>query len=329
MVLTYDALLQCLLAAHQSVTLLCLDLSEGNTRLTGHRSAEVFAQQGVCLLVAQVFLDLDMRHRAVQKVDGRGWQALLRQVALGQTDGLVEHGLVNRQVVIGLVGWHDALEDAQGDGRVGLVDGDLLDIRGHLLVCLDVLRISVDARCAEQLQTAFAQFVLQERRAAEEGALLVEQFVDLLDDQHGVGQCLHLVDDILEAVFHFALVLGVATQGGRVEFVGDGAVEETGRLVGCQTADEAVHQRSLSHAALTRNQQVGLRLPAQDLVDDCDLLVEADHLVQVACSGDGGLVDAVFGQVALAFRRRALLQFRALHVGCFYTGSLGHLGADV
>ena len=121
-----------------------------------------------------------------------------------------------------LVGRHHTLQNLQRACCIGLVNGYLLDVRRHLLVGLDILGEAVNARCAEQLQTTLRQLVLQEGRAAEQRPLLVEQLVYLLDDEHGIGQCLNLVDDILEAVFHLALVLRVAAQHGSVQLVGNG-----------------------------------------------------------------------------------------------------------
>ena len=67
-----------------------------------------------------------------------------------------------------LIGGDGTLQDAQRQVGGGLLDGDLLQLGGHLLVGLDVLREAVDARGGEQLQTTLRQLVLQDRRSAEQ-----------------------------------------------------------------------------------------------------------------------------------------------------------------
>ena len=93
--------------------------------------------------------------------------------------------------------------------HVGLLDGNLLKVRHHLLVGLNVLGIAVDARCAEQLQVAFLKLVLQYGRGAEQCALLVEELVDALNHEHGILQLANLGGHALHAVVHLALILGV------------------------------------------------------------------------------------------------------------------------
>ena len=167
-----------------------------------------------------------------------------------------------------LVGGQGTLQDAQRQVGCRLLNGDLLELRGHLLVSLDILREAVDARGGEQLQTALRQLVLQDGRSAKQRSLLVEQLVDRLDDKHGIGHVLDLSDHVLEAVLHLTLILGVTTQGSSVEFVGHGSTQETRHMVGSQLAYEAIHQRGLTHTGLSSDQQIGLRLAAEYLVDN-------------------------------------------------------------
>ena len=229
-----------------------------------------------------------------------------------------------------LVGGDGTLQDAQRQVGRGFLHSDLLQLRGHLLVSLDILRIAVDARGGEQLQTTFAQFVLQDGRSAEQRALLVEQLVDRFDDQHSVRQVLHLRDHILEAVLHLTLILGVATEGSGVQLIGHSPAQEARHMVGSQFTYETVHQRCLTHTSLTGDEQVRLGLTAEDLVDDRDLLLKANHIIQIASTCDGGLVHTILGQTALAASGRCLLrQLGTLHIGGLHIRTTTHLGTDV
>ena len=101
-------------------------------------------------------------------------------------------------------------------------------------------------------------------------------------------------------------------------------------MVGGQLTDEAVYERGLTDTGLTCNQQVGLGLTTEYLVDHGDLLLKSDDVVQIAGTGDGGLVDAVLRDTALATCGRGLLgQLGALHVGSLHVSTTTHLGTDV
>ena len=229
-----------------------------------------------------------------------------------------------------LIGRDGTLQDAQRQVGSRLLDGDLLQLGGHFLVGLDVLREAVDARGGEQLQTTLRQLVLQDRRSAEQRALLVEQLVDRLDDEHGIRQVLHFGDHVLEAVLYLTLVLGVTTEGGGIELISHCPTQEARHMVGSQLANEAVQQRGLTDTGLTRNQQVGLGLTTEYLVNDGDFLLKSDDVVQIAGTCDGGLVHAVLGQTALATSGRGLLrQLGALHIGSLHVRAATHLRTDV
>ena len=182
MILTHYALLQCLLGTQQSVALAGLYLTQRYARKLSHHSAQVFAGKLGMLILGQVVGYLDVRHGAIEQVDGRCRQRLLGKIALSQADGLCKHSLVGGQSVVLLKRWYHALQNGQCSIGCRFVDADFLEYRCHLLVGLDILSKSVDARCAKQLQTAFVQLVLKYGRCTEQRALLVKQLIDLLDD---------------------------------------------------------------------------------------------------------------------------------------------------
>ena len=47
--------------------------------------------------------------------------------------------------MIFLIGWQGTLENTQGQISSGFLHGDLLQFRGHLLVGLDILGVTVNA----------------------------------------------------------------------------------------------------------------------------------------------------------------------------------------
>ena len=330
-ILADDAFLENLFAAEQALPLPGLDLAERNAGLFGDDGAQVRGRQVLMmqLLGTQVIVDLDMRHRTVQEVDGRSREGFLRQVTLRELDGLLHHRLVQFEPVIRFIGGHDALEDLHRLVGGRLLYRYLLEVGDHFLVGLDILGVAVDTGRCQQLQLTFAQLILEDGGGAVKRALLVEELVDALDDEDGILESFHLSDDTLEAVFDLALVLGVAAKGGHIQLIGHCVAEEAGNLAGGHFPDETVHQGRLADAGLSGDQEIGLGLAAEDLVNDADLLFEADDIVEVAGPGHGGFVDTVLCQQTLAGCRGILLQLSPAHIGGFDIGPAAHLGADV
>ena len=318
-VLAHDPLLEDLLAAEKALALFSLDLSERNAGLLGDDSAEVGSQEllVVELFGAEVVVDLDVGHRAVYEVDGRCGKRLFGQVALGELDGILHHGFVDLDAVVLLVGRHDALEDLHRLVRRRLVDGYLFEVRDHLLVGLDVFGVAVYAGSRYKLEPALAELALEDGGSAVEGALLVEELVYAFDDENGVGKLLDLCYDALEAVLDLALVLGVAAEGGDVKLPGGRVGEEARDLAGGDLTDESVDEGGLADAGLSGNEEIRFGLTAENLVDDADLLFEADDIVEVPGAGEGCLVGAVFRKEALAGRWRTLPEFVSAHIGGF------------
>ena len=241
---------------------------------------------------------LQLCHGAVNEVEGRVGQRLFGQVAFGQADGVAHHVLVHRQVVEFLIGGQGALQDAQGQFGIGLFHHDSFQLRHYFLVSFYILGVAVDGGGAQQGKPSLADFLLQDGRGAVQGALLVEELVYLLDDEDDVSFGLDFFQQLLEAVFHLSFVGGVGGQGGVVQFVGLGILQEVRHVAFGQLDAEAVDECGLSHAGFARYQQVALGLAAQDFADGAYLFLEPHYAVYLSGPYGGHLVDAILGQVA-------------------------------
>ena len=116
--------------------------------------------------------------------------------------------------------------------------------------------------------------------------------VELVDEQDRVVGVAKLLDDLLEPLLELAAVLGAGHEGADVEGQ-DALVEQDVRDVARDDAmGEALGDGGLAHAGLADQCRVVLGLPAEDLDDPLDLLLAADHRVQLVGAGGLGEVDA-------------------------------------
>ena len=282
------------------------------------------------VVLCHVVHRLEERHGAVDEVDGGSGQCLLREVSLGEADGVLHHFLVDGEFVVSLVFGHDALEDSQTLVGGRLVDDDALHSAAELLVGLQVLGVAVGGTGADEQQVALGEFLLQDGGGTEEIVLAVEELLYRFDDEDGILLLLYLADHFLDAVVYLALVGGTCREGCGVQFVCLGILQERGHVVGGQLVEEPVDERCLADARLAGNEQVCLGLPSQNLVDGGDFLLESHHGFLLAATYLGYLVDAVFSDVALLLGH-GVVEVGVAHVcrggGTTVVARL-HLGAD-
>ena len=128
MVLSYHTFLELFFTAQQTVTLLCLYLTQRNTSLFSYDGGHILGGQirMFLLCIAEVILYLHMRHSAVEQVNRGRWQTFLGQVAFGKADRLRHHLFAHLQTVVLLVRRHDTFEDLHRQIGGGLLNHDAL-----------------------------------------------------------------------------------------------------------------------------------------------------------------------------------------------------------
>jgi hypothetical protein len=118
--------------------------------------------------------------------------------------------------------------------------------------------------------------------------------VQLVDEDDGaalVGR--DLLEHGLQALLELAAVLGSGQQGGHVERQHALVLERVGHLAVDDTLREALDDGGLAHARLADQHRVVLGAALQDLDGAADLVVAADHRIELAGAGALGQVDGV------------------------------------
>ena len=191
------------------------------------------------------------------------------------------------------------LEAAQDRDRVldrRLVDDHRLEAALERGVLLDVLAVLVERRRADGAQLAAREHRLQQVRGVDRalGGARADDRVQLVDEEdHRAGGVGDLLEDRLEAVLELAAVLRAGEQRADVERDHAAIAQRLGHVAGDDPLREAFDDRRLADAGLADQDGVVLRAPREDLDHAADLVVAADHRVELAVGGLGGQVAAV------------------------------------
>ena len=126
------------------------------------------------------------------------------------------------------------------------------------------------------------------------------QFVDEQDDAALVGR--HFLQHGLEPFLELAAVLGAGQQAGHVEHQHTLVLQALGHLAVDDALRQALDDGRLAHAGLADEDGIVLAAPLQHLDGAADLVVTADHGVELALARAVGEVERVLLQrLALAF----------------------------
>ena len=300
-------------------------LARGLVGLLLHRLAldlelDHAAVQPVHHLGLGVDLDLDLGRRLVDQVDRLVGQEAVGDVACTQLGRGHDGRVGDVDAMVRLITLLQAAEDGDGvlDGR--LAHQHLLEAPLQRRVLLDVLAVFVQRGGADAVQLATRQRGLQ-HVAGVDGALCLagaDHGVQLVDEQNDAPFFLrHFLQHRLQALFKFTTVLGARQQARHVEHQHLLVLQRVGHLAGHDALGQAFDDGGLAHARLADQHRVVLAAPLQHLDGAADLVVAADHRVQLALARAFGQVERVF------FERLAL----ALAVGAVHGLAAAH-GVD-
>ena len=202
----------------------------------------------------------------------------------------------------------DALEDLDAVLDGGLRHGDGLEAPLEGGVLFDVLAVLGEGRRADDLYLAPGEGGLQDVRSvhAALGVARADDVVDLVYDEDDVPCLADLLDEPLHAALELAAELRACDEGREVEevyllvaqLVGDAAV---GYPLG-----KPLRDGRLADAGLAYEAGVVLLPAVEDLDDALELLLAADHGVELALARSVREVYAVIIQKLLLGPRRGL-----------------------
>ena len=193
-----------------------------------------------------------------------------------------------------------------------LVDQHLLEAALERGVLLDVLAVFVERGRADAVQLAARQRGLEHVAGVHRalGLAGADHGVQLVDEQDDLAFLLgEVVEHALQALLELAAELGAGDQRAHVEREDALVLQALGHLAIDDAQREAFDDRGLADAGLADQHRVVLGAPLQHLDGAADLVVAADHRVELAVGGALGQVDRV-----LLERLAALLGVRVLHL---------------
>ena len=248
----------------------------------------------------RVDLHAQARGGLVDEVDRLVGQEAVGDVAVREHGGGDERRVADAHAVVRLVA---LLQPAQDRDRVGdrrLADEDRLEAPLERRVLLDVLAVLVERRRADAAQLAAREHRLQQVRGVDRalGRAGADDRVQLVDeeDQLALG-VLDLVEHGLQPLLELAAVLRACEQRADVERPDALALQPFRHVAGDDALREPLDDRGLAGAGLADQHGVVLRAAREHLDHAADLLVAADHRVELALLR--GL-----GQVAAELRER-------------------------
>ena len=168
------------------------------------------------------------------------------------------------------------------DGR--LADEDRLEAPLERRVLLDVLAVLVERRRADRAQLAARQHRLEHVRRVD-GALgraRADDRVQLVDEEDQLaGGVLNLGEHGLEPLLELAAVLRAREHRADVERPDPLALQALGHVAGDDALREPLDDRGLADAGVADQHRVVLRAAGKHLDHAADLLVAADHRVEL------------------------------------------------
>ena len=176
----------------------------------------------------------------------------------------------------------------------GLLDDDRLEASLERGVLLEVLAVLVARGGADRLQLAAREHRLEDAGGVDRAlrGARADERVELVDEQDDVAARLDLLEHLLEALLEVAAVAGTGDERAEVERVDLLALQRLRHLFADDVLREALDDGGLADARLADQHRVVLGPARQDLHDPLDLLLAADHRVELAVARELGEVPA-------------------------------------
>ncbi len=240
-------------------------------------------------------LDLHLQPRGglVDQVDRLVGEEPVGDVALGERGRGDDRGVGDADSVVALVALLEAAQDRDRVVDVGLAHQHRLEAPLQRRVLLDVLAVLVERGRPDTAQLAAGEHRLQQvgRVHRALGGARADDRVQLVDEQDDLTLgLLDLLQHGLEALLELAPVLGAGDQGADVERDHPAVAQRLGHVAVDDPLGEPLDDRRLAHAGLADQYRVVLRPARQHLDHPANLLVAADHRVELVGPGVGGQV---------------------------------------
>ena len=231
----------------------------------------------------------------VDQVDGLIRQEAVGNIPLAEQHGLAAHLLRDANAVMLLIIMGDALDDLHAVLNGGLIHRHRLEAPLQSGVLLDMLAVLGEGGSADDLDLPTGEGGLEDVGGvhAALGIPGTHDVMHLVNDQDDVAQLADLLNEALHAAFKLAPELGARHQGGQVQQKDLLILQLIGHVAHGDALGQALGDGGFAHAGLADQAGIVLLPPVQDLDHPLQLLLPADHIVQLSLPGPLGQVDAI------------------------------------
>ena len=261
----------------------------GDLDLELHHAALVLVE----LLGAAVDLGAQRGRSLVDEVDRLVGQEAVGDVLVRQHRGGDERAVPQLHAVVDLIALLEAAQNADRVLDARRIDQDRLETALERGVLFDVFAVFVERGRADAVQFAAGEHRLEQiarvhravaRSRADDGVEFVDE-----EDHPALGRG-DLLEHRLEPLLEFAAVLGSGDQRAHVERDDLTVLEALGHVSAHDPAREPLDDRGLADAGLADQHRVVLGPARQDLDHAPDLVVTADHRVELVLHREFGEV---------------------------------------
>ena len=247
----------------------------------------------------RVDLDLQPRGRLVDQVDRLVGQEAVGDVALREGRRGDDRRVGDPDAVVDFVALLEPAQDRDRVVDVGLADQHRLEAPLQRRVFLDVLAVLVERRRADRAQLAAGQHRLQQVGGVDRafGGAGADDRVQLVEEEDDLALgLLDLGEHRFQPLLELAAVFGAGQQRADVERDHAAVAQALGHVAVDDPLRQALDDRGLADPGVADQHRVVLGAAGEDLDHAADLLVAADHRVELARLRLGGQVAAEFLQ---------------------------------
>ena len=244
-------------------------------------------------------LHLDAGSGLVDEIDGLVRQEAVGDVTMRKLGGGDDGRIGDLDAVMQLVLFLQAAQDGDGVLHRRLVHQHLLETTLQRGILLDVLAVFIQRGGADAVQLAARQGRFQ-HVAGVDGALRLaraDHRMNLVDEQDDAALVLrHFLEHGLQALLEFAAILGPGQEAGHVQHQHALALQGLRHLLVDDALRQPLDDGGLAHARLADQHRIVLGAPLQHLDGAANLVVAADHRIELAGPRPLGQIQGVFGK---------------------------------
>ena len=271
--------------------------------------------EGVDLLRHRIHFEAQTCRRLINQVNRLVGQKTRRDVTVRELDRRHNSLVLDAHLVMILVALLQSAQDRNGILNGRLIDHNLLKTTLQGLILLEIFLEFVECRSADCAQLATRQCRLQDVGSIHRAVALTRtnQRVNLVDEEQYLSvRGDHLLHHSLQSLLELALVLRTRNQRTHIEREDTLRAQIFGHVAIDNAVCNTLRNSGFTHARLADQNRIVLGSARENLQHAADLLVAANHGVELASTRLLVKVDSILTQRIELLRRGGRIDLRAL-----------------